>query len=323
MRLLERYLMQKAKIPFVAVLLAGTSLSVSARAMQVEQSQHEIVGGEVVSDLSSFEYKHTVRLLVKGVLDGKNIPDSIKGLKMTWRCSGALLSKTVVLSAAHCFPRSIGIKDPETGEIVRGEMTGLSAEAFFKTDTRADRPWGVKSQKIIIHEEFRDDWVSRVGNVWNPSESIHDIALVKLSEEASTDKAPVGLLSKQEVQLSSGEDAVLAGYGRDLSDDQVAIPRLRKVSVPMREALRNATEWYVGRGDLLKAGKVDRPGGGCVGDSGGPVFVKRSGGVRLAGVIVRGPDEQNGGCQASVTIVTAIPAYSSWISQRMAELARP
>ncbi len=296
---------------------------VVAQAETSNDSTHEIVGGDVVSDLSSFEYKHTVRLLVKGVLNGQRVPDNIKGLKMSWRCSGALLSKTVVVSAAHCFPSTIGINDPETGEVIRAEMTQLNAEVFFKTDTRADRPWGTKSKKIVVHEGFREDWYSKVKNVWNPTEAVHDIALVQLAEEAPSDKAPISLVEDNEAQMTAGDDLVLAGYGRDITDDQIAIPRLRRVMVPWRETLNNGSEWYVGHGDLVRAGRVDRPAGGCVGDSGGPVYLKRSNRVRLAGVIVRGPDEANGGCRAAVTIVTALPAYTKWLREKLNELSRP
>ena len=286
-------------------------------------SEHEIVGGDLVTDLSSFEYKHTVRLLVKGKLTGDDLPPSLKGLKLAWRCSAALLTQSVLVSAAHCFPRTMGYADPETGQLRRAQLSELNAEAFFKTDTRADLPSGTKSQKIIVHEGFSDDWTNQVDDVWNPEKAINDIAIVKLAENAPAEKQPAVLLGAKESPLSGNEAATLAGYGRDVTDEQISIPRLRSVTIPLRESLRNKSEWYVGTGDLVRGGKVDRPGGGCQGDSGGPVFVKRPGGVRLVGLIVRGPDEQNGGCQAAVTIATALPAYSNWINTQMSELSRP
>jgi secreted trypsin-like serine protease len=315
--------MAQLKKMISAIFFCLSIAPVVAQAEIAKEDVREIVGGELVTDTSTFEYKHTVRLLVKGTLSGEKVPDQIKGLKMSWRCSGALLNKTVVVSAAHCFPSSIGISDPNTGELIRADMTDLSAEVFFKTDTRADRPWGIKSKKIVVHEGFRDDWYSRVQNVWNPTESVHDLALVKLAEEAPSDKEMVAVIEEKEAQMSAGEELVLAGYGRDITDDQVAIPRLRRVSAPWREKLNNGSEWYVGHGDLVRAGRVDRPAGGCVGDSGGPVYVKRANRIRLAGVIVRGPDEANGGCRAAVTIVTALPTYGKWLREKLVELSRP
>lgn len=310
--------MQRAKVlNFLALCFGSGFLAPFNAVASNSYPLHDIVGGEIVSDLNSFEYKHTVRLLVKGTLEGSNLPDGLRGLKLSWRCSGALVTRQIVISAAHCFPKTIGLTDPKTGQPIRAGLSGVAAEVFFKTDTRADRPWGVKSEKIVVHSGFRDDWTAKVDNVWNPKEPIHDIALLKMTEEASADKAPVPVLGFQEEPLSAGEEAILAGYGRDLSDDQVAIPRLRRVDAPLRQPLQNSSEWYVGRGDLDKAGKVDRPKGGCVGDSGGPLFLKRGAGVRLAGLIVRGPDDQNGGCSAAVTIVTALPIYMEWISENL------
>lgn len=303
--------------------LIGIFSSTLCLPVHADGTPHEIVGGRIVHDLNSFEYKHTVRLLVKAVLDGEKVPEPIKGLRMSWRCSGALLSRKVLITAAHCFPKTIGITDPTTGELIRGELTSVGAEAFFKTDTKADRPWGVKSEKIVVHEGFRDDWTSRGGDIWNPESPVHDLALVRLSEEAPAEKVPASLLEETAALLTEGETVVLAGYGRDVTDDQVAIPRLRAVDVPYREPLRNAHEWFVGHGDIKNAGKVQRPAGGCMGDSGGPLFVRRASFVRLAGVIVRGPAQDNGGCEAAVTIVTALPQYTRWISEKLVELGRP
>lgn len=280
-----------------------------------------IVGGEIVNDLNSLEYKHTVRLLVSAKLGGVQVPPEMQGLKMTWRCSGALLTPAVVLSAAHCFPKTLAVTLPDSGRVVRGELLGLSAEAYFKKDSRSDSPWGVRADRIIVHESFREDWVSAVSDPWNPLEPIADLAILSLSGKASSDKAGVALLKADDQPVSEGEKVILAGYGRDVTDGQISIPRLRRVEVPFRQALRNLTEWFVGRGDLTRAGKVESPQGACMGDSGGPVFVLRDGQTKLAGIIIRGPSAENGGCEASVTIVTAIPAYDDWIDTQMGRLA--
>lgn len=302
----------------LASAVASSGVSAAAR----PTDGHGIVGGEVVNDTQSLEYKHTVRLLVSARLGGADIPENLRGLKMTWRCSGALLGPRVVISAAHCFPKSTAVTLPDSQRVVRGELTGLGAEVYFKTDSRSDRPWGVPAESIIVHEGFREDWVSTVEDPWNPSQPIFDVALLSLSETAPADKAGVELLTKSDRPLAEGESLILAGYGRNLTDGQISIPRLRRVEVPFREPLRNATEWFVGRGDLTNAGRVGQPQGACMGDSGGPAFVVRQGQVKLAGIIIRGPSTDNGGCEASVTIVTAVPEFDDWIEAQSAELRR-
>lgn len=281
---------------------------------------HGIVGGGIITDVSSFEYKHTVRLLNGAVTEGEDLPQNLRGIRLSWRCSAAVVSKNALVSAAHCFPKMIGLKDPQSGRVYRASLKDLKVEAFFKTDSRVDRMTGIRAQKILVHPEYRDDWTARVGDVWNPTESIHDLALVRLQEVVPADKAAVSLLGNTDAPLQEGEELVLAGYGRDLSDDQISLPRLRSVSVPLREQLRNKTEWFAGSGDTTKAGRVERPAGGCMGDSGGPAFVMRANKAKLVGVIVRGPDDANGGCAAAVTILTSLPHYSAWLAAGLKEL---
>lgn len=315
--------MSKSKVLIKLILASMSSALAVASAQSSAAVEHEIVGGEVVSDLNSFEYKHTVRLLVSASLTGSKIPEEMQGLKMTWRCSGAILTPKVILSAAHCFPRTLAVTLPSTGQVVRGELTDLKAEAYFKKDSRSDSPWGVRAERIIVHEKFREDWVSVVDNPWNPSEPIADLAILSLAERASSEKQGVALLRSHDAPLLEGDSVVLAGYGRDVNDGQISIPRLRRVEVPYREPLKNQTEWFVGRGDLSRAGKVDRPQGACMGDSGGPLFVQQDGQVKLGGIIIRGPSAENGGCEASVTIVTAVPSYERWIDTQISRLALP
>lgn len=305
---------------FVSLALSSALMWQTGHAAQ--DSNREIVGGTVVTDPSSFEYQHTVRLLIGAVTAGDDLPAHLRGLRLSWRCSAAIVAKQVLISAAHCFPKSMGLKDSQSPRVYRAAVKDLKLEAFFKTDPRSDRVSGIRAQKIIVHEGFRDDWASSVSDAWNPEEFIHDIALIQLSEAIPADKKPAALLAAGETRLQDGETLVMSGYGRDLSDDQISLPRLRSVAVPLRETLRNGTEWYAGAGDTTKAGRVDRPAGGCMGDSGGPVFARRGDSARLVGVIVRGPDENNGGCAAAVTISTSLPAYSAWISAKLNELNR-
>lgn len=299
---------------FLSFCFVSSASAAFANSMGSEQN---IVGGTIVTDTLSFEYQHTVRLLVRAFTAGSELPENMRGIRLSWRCSASILGKRVLLSAAHCFPKTIGLKDPQSGQNYRAKLADLKAEAFFRLDSRVDQTSGIRSQKIIVHEGFRDDWTSQVADVWNPTESIHDIALVKLESDVPSDKSPVGLLTAQDQPLKEGENLVMTGYGRDLSDGQISIPRLRRVVVPLRETLRNRTEWYAGFGDTRNAGKVDNPAGGCQGDSGGPVFALRGSQARLVGVVVRGPDDVNGGCAASVTISTSLPPYASWIASHM------
>ena len=312
--------MFNSKWPYKLIFISLIVISGVSGAQADPSADREIVGGDIVSDLNSFEYKHTVRLLGSAKLTGAQIPQEMQGLKMTWRCSGALIKANIVLSAGHCFPRTLAVTLPASGKAVRGELIDLQAEAYFKKDSRSDRPWGVRAQRILVHEGFSEEWMTSVDDPWNPTEPIADLAILSLTENASADKESVELLRNAEQPLAENEAVTLAGYGRDVSDGQISIPKLRRVEVPYRESLRNQTEWFVGSGDLARAGKVGQPRGACMGDSGGPLFVKRDGKAKLAGIIIRGPSTENGGCEASVTIVTAVPSYEAWIEDQMSQL---
>jgi hypothetical protein len=303
----------------LCVELSGSVAAASAiSGTQIERApENGIVGGNAVVNTQSFEYKHTARLLIAAVTEGADLPPPLRGLKISWRCSAAILSTTVLVSAAHCFPKIIGLKDSASNQIYRARLKDLKLEAFFKTDPRKDQISGIFAKKVVVHEGFRDDWVNHTPDVWNPPEPVNDVALIQLQSTIPNDKSPVELLSRNDKPLNAGDSLVMAGYGRDLGDEQISLPRLRSVTVPFRESLRNRTEFFAGQGDILRAGRVERPAGGCLGDSGGPVFIERGGLVRLAGLIVRGPDDANGGCAAAVTISTSLTSFSDWISARL------
>lgn len=93
---------------------------------------HDIVGGGVITDTSRFEYKHTVRLLNGAVTEGEDLPQNLRGIRLSWRCSAAVVSKNVLVSAAHCFPKTIGLTDPQSNKVYRARLKDLKVEAFLR-----------------------------------------------------------------------------------------------------------------------------------------------------------------------------------------------
>ena len=147
--------------------------------------------------------------------------------------------------------------------------------------------------------------------LWNPIKPINDIALLTLDDSLPFGKSPAELASR-DVDLF-GEHLILAGYGKTAKGGMIEKPQLRKVKVPYRESLKNGADYFAGPGDIEKPGEISNPVGGCFGDSGGPAYISKGGSLKLGGVIVRGPDNDKGGCKAGLTIMTNTGFYQDFI----------
>lgn len=279
----------------------------------------QIIGGTEVLDKTSFVYQHTVRLLIDTRFPAVGVPASVAGKSLSWRCSGALAHEKVVVTAAHCFPASMVVVGDD-GKAIRVPVPSLNVEVFYGLSPRDSGPWGTRGEIIVRHPGYSDDWIEDFTDVWNPAQAVDDVALVSLSRPVPQDKKPVSLLGP-ETTITTVDALILAGYGRSLAEEPFSIPVLREVTVPYMRPLRNQTDFVVGRGTFDPPREIPNPQGACSGDSGGPAYLIRDGVARLAGVIVRGPDSENGGCAAGVSIVTDVRAYFDWLEDNVAELA--
>jgi len=273
-----------------------------------------IVGGEAVTDKTTPEYRHTVRFLNSGIIAKQGVPPGYEGKKLSWRCSGTLISARLVVTAAHCFPKGFFMDDPsKPGTPLFVPFEKVTGEVFFKRNSREDTSTGLSIQKFVIHPEFKDNWMYTTKDVWNPQNSISDLAIALLSSQAPQEKSPANVISAAH-KIAINDNLILAGYGKTGGDSEIETPVLKRVNVPFRALLNNKTEMYAGEGDVETPNRLSDPHGACSGDSGGPAYLPASQGYTLAGVIVRGPDTQNGGCLSSVTILTDIRPYANWIS---------
>ncbi|HCC48504.1 MAG TPA: hypothetical protein DEQ38_10390 [Elusimicrobia bacterium] len=268
-----------------------------------------IVGGEKVLDRNSPEFRHTARLLITMEFPKTApVPANLQGRSFSSRCSGSLISEKAVLTAAHCLPAEIYLKD-DGGWL---PVTVKAVAAYFKLNPKEDSPNGEPHQGFVRHPGYSDRWYLSVNDPWNPEKPVNDIAVVLLQNPAPQFKAPAPLAVPSD-QFGAGQELVLAGYGRTSNAASVEIPELRKVTVPYRAALRNGADFFAGSGDLTSPGQVAAPKGGCHGDSGAPAYLPAAGGYRVAGVVARGPGSENGGCEAGVTILTDVRRYAAWL----------
>jgi len=184
----------------------------------------------------------------------------------TYNCGGTLISKDVILSAAHCFYN-------DTGEL---EVTGI--QVYIRGYSQDGYTRG-----------FMADGVMKP-SIYNPDENdgtmVGDIALVHLKNTSRNPNYYV-----EPVQLASGdgnsnirrskitENAgmfIIAGYGETEDDDYSA--DLLFASVPY--VSRKAAQVFLDENDLgqmekdhFGAGYDEESQESCQGDSGGPLII--------------------------------------------------
>jgi hypothetical protein len=179
-----------------------------------------------------------------------------------FRCSGTLISPTVVLTAGHCTQDATNVyvsfddalqPDPLQPGISPAERA--AREAHYITGTaHADPGW---TGKLSISKQ-------------------HDQGVVVLSAPASTKwpgitpapLPPVGFLDRNQGELKN-ETFTLVGYGVDIGDkkSQIVVQERRFTTSFLKNVQDEVVVFQINDNDS-KAG-----GGSCFGDSGGAVFL--------------------------------------------------
>ncbi|WP_413294394.1 S1 family peptidase [Bdellovibrio sp. HCB185ZH] len=205
-------------------------------------------------------------------------------------CTGVMIDKDVVLTAAHCINSAI-----KKYYVI--PHIDMSPESGFDRVTHS-----IPVTNWILHEEYLDD-----GN-----KHFNDVALLKLEKAVPEDYVPVPLYDGK-AKLSE-QEVTLAGYGRT-SETSIDASYLRSTTKSLKNVLVN----YKGeKGAMyLTEGEIR---GACEGDSGGPVFYKVNGEYQLAGVISTtfGPDAMTY-CHGIVKAMY-VPDYIPWIEKNKPRL---
>jgi secreted trypsin-like serine protease len=191
-------------------------------------------------------------------------------------CTGAVLARDLVLTAAHCVELSadyaIAIIEPSGARIVPVVRVALHPRfdpAHFRT--RKPTP---------------------------------DLALVKISVSLPSNYRTV-TLERTPLQPRAGEYFTLAGYGVTSEGDGKTAGRLHSVVLPAIGNTIDSTGVIMVR--LSERGKT---AGACTGDSGGPVFR----GGDLAALIGWSTGSGGRGCGA-VTGATLVAPQFNWIAE--------
>lgn len=244
-------------------------------------------------------------LIANNIVGGKNMKEKLQqetgvvGLVIvteegTGICSGSLISKRIILTAAHC------IEEAMSGPIKK-------VFAVFTNDLSKATPDRIRGVITgVPHEAF-------MSSIINSAPTWSDIALLKLSEDAPADFKLTRLpAANLESKLKKGLKLKQAGFGRtearrDVESDTSGV--LRHV-----DGIELISLSEDGKELLLKEdGK-----GSCNGDSGGPAYAKGIDGKLVqVGINSRGTSQTT--C-IEVGVYTNVLAHLDWIKTKSEQL---
>ncbi|GMR35922.1 hypothetical protein PMAYCL1PPCAC_06117, partial [Pristionchus mayeri] len=176
------------------------------------------------------------------------------------RCGGALIDRSFIVTAAHCFAKS---RLPESYTIYTGGHTSMSGQAH-------------QIQNISIHPFYNALWPSSF-----------DVAVVKITPEVTLGER-VQPICLPLLPPPDNKMCVVAGWGLT-NENGTKSTILREVHVPIVPLhVCNNIYHYAGRihtPTMVCAGYSQGRIDSCTGDSGGPLMCERAGKWELQGVV--------------------------------------
>lgn len=257
---------------FPLFMLAACGPQNAYEAIEPTQQSSAIIGGEKV-DTSSNIGRSTV-----GIYESK----------IGYICSGTLIAKNLVLTAAHCV-------DPKAQDLV---------VIFAPEMKKASRDQIRRVTGSVVHPQYSEQVQAK---------DMADIALLRIEGEAPVGYEVAPLLLTQGY-LQKNTKTIVAGYGLNWT---ILLSRgagtLRTAKLEIDDANFSRTEVMIGQ-------SVRR--GICSGDSGGPAYLEINGQLYVWGVASRG-DSLPGfiipKCML-FSIFTRVDAYETFILEAMTQL---
>jgi hypothetical protein len=199
------------------------------------------------------------------------------------QCSGTVIGRRLILTAAHCFMAG------------RGDYVIRALDPNFRFRY-------ANATQVALHPGFD---VSALGT----NAPLNDIALLRSDRDFPAWLEPVPVTAGL---ANGGEfmDVVVAGFGMNRDHVVSSAGRLREMRFAMLDQMMDSSKllFLLDRSTRSK----NRRAAICRGDSGGPVFRREGSHYVLVGVVsavIAGRDRDCG----TVTAVTAVSAYRSFL----------
>lgn len=305
-------------LTLAAVFSLYTSCSPASKALSSydsikseESTNANIVGGKE-SDLQ-FQQDH-------GIVAVIIVLENIFGQTGQSLCTGTLIDKKIILTAAHCVQDTGRTHVKSVYVAFTNNLSGLKKENVLKADA------------YLAHEDFLKDV-----NFDNPIDKTiwNDIALIRLETEApSTFKfsaLPLNSDIINEIKAAKAKKLSFSGFGiatpivnKEVKDpvtgevQVVPVPEEKNTSGVLRaiDGIKILSITDDNKEILLKQ-SIKK--GACHGDSGGPAYFKQKDGQLVqVGVTSRGTNHL-GNCDENV-IYTGVVGQLDWIKTTSAKL---
>lgn len=279
------------------VILAAVVTNGCGETQSDHMSESKIIGGtEVPTNQQDSIFWSTVALTTDSVRPNSTDTSTLIDKAQSF-CSGTIINKRTILTAAHCLQKF----DPNT----RQRLPDLVLDShehflvFFGNKVARSGTW-VRAKKVIPHP----DWSPSETLSPSPTNAAHDIGLVILADDIPSTHRPVKL-ADQNTRLDSDSSQIhLAGFGVSFSRNQNDTGTLRTVVTNLSKEEGNIRRFTVGQ--FFR--------GACAGDSGGPAYVKVNGEFQAVGATSTGA-EILGVCLGLINNYTDARFYHDWIEE--------
>nr|ADM35108.1 serine protease 41 [Mamestra configurata] len=289
-----------------ALLLVGLALVASAAAFaEVGAGYHQEVGIPLYEKLKAAEEKLLAETAQNRVVGGSVAPNNahpyFAGLLISLVgitggnsvCGASLLSANRLVTAAHCW--------------FDGRNQGWQVVVVLGTNQLFSGGTRITTTNVVMHPQY------------NANNINNDIAMIRLPSNVGFSNSIRSIALPTGVDLwqtFAGNWAVVAGFGRTSDNQSGASSVISHVNVQVVNEIDCQAIYspqFVTHSTICTSGRGGV--GACIGDSGGPLILNRSGTPILIGVV---SFVSAAGCQAGLPSAYArVTSFNSWILQQL------